>query len=79
MTIRFSVQKFFRSKFERGMQDILDLRCDCPWVFSEESETEINKAIAAKDGDRLIELHDALESESGINDQAKEYIKFGKK
>ena len=68
--MKFKVQRFFLSKFERGMQDILDLRCDRFWAFSKEWETEIDKAIAAKDGDRLIELHDALESESGIDDQA---------
>ena len=53
------------------MQDILDLRCDRFWAFSKEWETEIDKAIADKDGDRLIQLHDALES--ATNDQPEDF------
>ena len=67
----FKVQNFFRSKVERGLQDILDLRCDRFWAFSKEWETEIDKAIAAKDGDRLIQLHDALEL--ATNDQPEDF------
>ena len=56
----FKVQNFFRSKVDRAKQDILDLRCDRFWAFSKEWEDEIDKAIATNDGDRLIQLHDAL-------------------
>ena len=60
--MNFKVQNLFLSKVDRAKQDISDLRRDRFWAFSQEWDSEIDKAIVAKDGDRLIELHDALES-----------------
>lgn len=55
-----TLPRFLLSKADRAKQNISDLRRDRFWAFSKEWDDEIDKAIAANDGDRLTQLYEAL-------------------